>query len=232
MKFQPPTSLRARTFRRMLTTLIILVAILIAPAGSWRFWQAWLFVGLMAAFWTYFSLDLLKRSPELLERRLRREESDPEQKRFQKLFGPITILAFALAGLDYRFGWSQGWLGRVPFIVVLVAQALAVAGYYFVFWVMKTNAFASSTIQVESGQGVIQSGPYALVRHPMYLGMITMIVASPLALGSYVAVPVFALLVPVLIYRLVHEERTLREQLAGYLEYCERVSSRLVPGVW
>ncbi len=180
----------------------------------------------------YFFLDLLGRSPELLERRLRREEPNPEQKLFQRLFGPITIGAFILAGLDFRFGWSRAWFGRVPLAIVLLSQALAVAGYSFVFWVLKTNAFASSTIQVERGQKVIDSGPYALVRHPMYLGMIVMALASPLALGSYVALPVFALLVPVLVYRLIHEEQTLCRDLAGYAQYCERVPSRIIPYVW
>lgn len=217
----------------MLSTLLVLALMLFASAGSWRSWQAWLFMGLMGGFWTFFLFDLLKRTPQLLERRLRREEADPEQKRFQRMFGPIAVFAFALTGFDYRFGWSRDGLGTVPLAVVLIAQALAVAGYCFVFWVMRMNVrFAASTIQVGAGQRVIQSGPYALIRHPMYLGMITMALASPLALGSYLALPVFALLVPVLIYRLVHEERTLRRDLTGYAGYCERVRSRLLPYVW
>jgi len=228
----PASDLKTRALRRLVTTLVIFAAILFASAGSWRFWQGWLFVGLMAGFWTYFFVELLEYSPELLERRLRREEADPQQKIFQKIFGPITIAAFALTGLDFRFGWSRAWLGSVPVGVVLIAQGLTVVGYCFVFWVMKTNVFASTTIQVESGQSVIQSGPYALVRHPMYLGMMTMMLASALALGSYVTLPVFALLVPVFVYRLIHEERTLRRDLAGYAEYCERVRFRLVPYVW
>jgi protein-S-isoprenylcysteine O-methyltransferase Ste14 len=224
--------LKARALRRMFGTLVILAIILFASAGSWRFWQAWLFVALMAGFWTYFFVDLLERSPELLERRLRREETDPQQKIFQKIFGLVTIAAFALTGLDFRFGWSREWLGPVPVGLELLAQGLAVAGYCFVFRVMKTNAFASTTIQVESGQRVIQSGPYALVRHPMYLGMMTMLLASPLALGSYAALPIFAVFVPAFVYRLIHEERTLRRDLAGYEEYCERVRYRLLPYVW
>jgi protein-S-isoprenylcysteine O-methyltransferase Ste14 len=227
-----PSTLKRQAFRKMATTLLILVVILYATAGSWRFWQGWLFVGLMAGFWTYFVVDLLEYSPELLERRLRREETQPQQKVFQKVFGPIVIAAFFLPGLDFRFGWSRDWFGRVPVGLVLIAQALTVAGYCFVFWVMKTNAFASSTIHVESGQHVIHSGPYALVRHPMYLGMMTMALASAPALGSYVAIPAFALLVPILVYRLVYEERTLRRDLAGYAEYCEQVRSRVIPHVW
>lgn len=232
MQESPALSLKRRALRKIFTTLVALVFILVASAGSWRFWQGWLFVGLMGAHWTYFLLAILKRSPELLERRLRREEADPRQKVFHKLFGPIAVSAFVLAGLDYRFGWSRTRLGAVPVAVVVIAQGLAVAGYCFVFWVMRTNAFASSTIQVESGQPVIQSGPYALVRHPMYLGMIMMFLSTPLALASYVALPVFALLVPLLVYRLIHEERTLRCELAGYAEYCQRVQFRLVPYLW
>jgi protein-S-isoprenylcysteine O-methyltransferase Ste14 len=228
----PASTLKTRALRRMVTTLVVLVATLFTSGGSWRFWQAWLFVGLMAGFWTYFIADLVEHSPELVERRLRREEADPRQKLFQRVFGPITIAAFALTGLDFRFEWSRKWAGPVPFGLVLIAQALAVVGYCFVFWVMKTNAYASSTIQVESGQRVIQSGPYALVRHPMYLGMITMALASPFALASFIALPLFALLVPVLLYRLIHEERTLRRDLAGYAEYSDRVPYRLVPHVW
>jgi protein-S-isoprenylcysteine O-methyltransferase Ste14 len=232
MQAAPAASLKARALRRLVTTLAVLAFLLFASAGSWRFWQAWLFLGLMAGLWSYFLINLLERSPQLLERRLRHEEVDAAQKMFQRIFLPVTLSAFAWTGLDFRFGWSRHWPGPVPLAVVLAAQALAVAGYWFVFWVMKTNAFASSTIQVEAGQSVIQSGPYALVRHPMYLGMITMSLASPLALGSYMALPVFALLVPVFIYRLVHEERTLRRELEGYGEYCAHVTHRLIPHLW
>jgi protein-S-isoprenylcysteine O-methyltransferase Ste14 len=232
MQEHPATSLKHRALRKMVTTLAVLIAILFSSAGSWRFWQGWLFVGFMAAFWTYFFLDLIKHSPELMERRLRREETNREQKLFQRLFGPTCISGLLLAGFDFRFGWSRTWFGAVPVTVVLIAQGLAVIGYCFVFWVLKTNAFASSTIQVERDQCVIDSGPYALVRHPMYLGMITMALASPLALGSYIALPIFALLVPVLVYRLIHEERTLRRDLTGYSEYCMRCRYRLVPYFW
>ena len=97
---------------------------------------------------------------------------------------------------------------------------------------MKTNGFAGSTIRVEAEQKVIHGGPYALVRHPMYFGMAVTALGAPLALGSYVAMPMFALLVPVLVYRLIHEEKTLRRDLPGYAEYCERTWFRLVPWVW
>jgi protein-S-isoprenylcysteine O-methyltransferase Ste14 len=115
---------------------------------------------------------------------------------------------------------------------VLAGQVIVVAGYWLVFWTMKVNSFASSIIQVEAQQTVIDRGPYAWVRHPMYLGMALSALALPLALGSYIALPLFALLPLLLGYRLVHEERTLCRDLAGYAEYCQRARYRLLPWVW
>lgn len=225
-------SLKARAVRRLGTTLVVLAAMLLATAGSLRFWEGWVFLAMMTGFWIFFFVELLKHDPQLLERRLQSKETHPEQKLFQRLMSPILCSGFILAGLDFRFGWSREWLGPVPTELVLAAQAVVVAGFWLVFWVMKTNSFAGSTIQVEAEQRVIHGGPYALVRHPMYLGMVMTALGAPLALGSYVALPVFALLVPMLIYRLIHEEKTLRRDLPGYAEYCERTGFRLIPWVW
>lgn len=225
-------SLKARAVRRLLTVLIFSGVLLLVPAGSLRFWPGWLLLSLTAAFWIFFLVHFLKHDPQLLERRLQDKEAEPEQGLFRKLFVAIMFSAFILAGFDFRFGWSPRWLGPVPLAVVAVAQVVVVAGYWIVFWVMKTNSFAGSAIQVEAEQTVIHSGPYAFVRHPMYSGMAVTMLAVPLALGSYAALPVFALTVPILIYRLIHEERTLRRELPGYAEYCERTRFRLVPGVW
>ena len=224
-------SLKVRAVRRLVFALIAYAAILFVP-GSLRFWQGWLFLGLMAVFWIFFFLNFLKHDPKLLERRLQGKESDPRQKIFQKLFILIGASAFILAGLDFRFGWSRTWLRPVPLALVVVAQMVVVLGYWMVFWVMKTNTFASSTIRVEMEQTVIDRGPYSMVRHPMYSGMAVTVLAAPLALGSYVAWPVFALLVPVLVYRLIHEEKTLLCDLPGYADYCERTRFRLVPWIW
>ena len=225
-------SLRGRALRQLCKSLAFFASTLFLPAWSLRFWQAWLFLVLTSGFWIFFFVDLLKHDPKLLERRLQAKELQAEQRLSQKLFSAVLCVAFILAGLDFHFGWSRKWLGSVPVAVVVAAQALVVAGYWLVFWVMKTNSFAGSTIQVEAEQTVIHGGPYALVRHPMYLGMALTALGAPLALGSYIAAPVFALFIPVLIYRLIHEERTLRRDLPGYAEYCERTEFRLVPWVW
>jgi protein-S-isoprenylcysteine O-methyltransferase Ste14 len=140
-------------------------------------------------------------------------------------------VAFIVAALDFRFGWTRA-KGGVPIWLVLAAQVLVVAGYWIVFWTMKTNSFAASIIRVEDGQSVIEVGPYAWVRHPMYFGMAVTVLSAPIALGSYVAIPVFALLVPLLIYRLIYEEKTLCQELRGYAEYCGRTRFRLIPRIW
>jgi len=181
-------SLKGRAQQRLTITLTVLSALLLS-AGSLRFWQGWLFLVLMSGFWTFFLIDLMKNDPQLLERRLENKETQPEQRLFQKLWMVISLASFTLAGLDFRFGWSRQRLGPVPVWLVVVGQMIALAGYWLVFWVMKTNSFAASTIQVESGQRVVRSGPYATVRHPMYSGMAVMALGTPLALGSYFALP-------------------------------------------
>jgi len=224
-------SLRARATRHLVKTFVALTGLLFVPAGTWRFWQGWLYIGLMSGFWTYFFVDLLKSDPQLLERRMQRRETEPQQKLLMRLVSLILFLAFMLAGVDFRFGWSRA-LGSVPVALVLAGQVIVVAGYWLVFWTMKVNSFASRIIQVEAQQTVIDRGPYAWVRHPMYLGMALSALALPLALGSYIALPLFALLPLLLGYRLVHEERTLCRDLAGYAEYCQRARYRLLPWVW
>jgi len=228
----PVTTVKQRGLRQLALSLAVVAALLFLPAGSLRYWQGWLFLILMTGFWTFFFINLLRHDPKLLERRLQSEESAPEQKMFQKLMLVILLPAFVLAGLDFRFGWSRSRLHRVPLWLVLVGQAMAVAAYWLVFSVMKTNSFAASTIRVEDGQRVIDRGLYAIVRHPMYFGMALMVLGTPLALGSYVALPVFALFIPLLIFRLTHEEKFLRHALPGYAEYCERIRFRLIPFLW
>jgi protein-S-isoprenylcysteine O-methyltransferase Ste14 len=225
-------TLQGRVIRRFGIATVVSAALLFLPAGSLRYWQGWVFLGLTWGFLIPAVLYITKRDPQLMERRMRMKEKEPEQQVFKVVAGLIYFPAFLLPGLDFRFGWSRAWLGPVPVGVVLAAQAVTVAGYGLAFWVMRVNTFASRTIQVEPGQKVVASGPYAVVRHPMYAGMVLMMLTTPLALGSYVALPFFALMVPLIAYRLISEEKVLRRDLGGYAEYCERTRFRLVPGVW
>jgi protein-S-isoprenylcysteine O-methyltransferase Ste14 len=224
--------LKQRATLRFTLTLVFLAALLFVPAFSLRFWPGWIYLLSTAVLWIFFFLRLLRSDPELLARRLQSEEKDPGQKWLLRAFGLVFYSGFVLASLDFRRGWSRAWLCQVPTALVIAGQLGVVAGYWLVFWVMKTNRFAASVIQVEAEQRVIQTGPYALVRHPMYTGFALTILATPLALGSYITLPAFAMIIPVLIYRLIHEERMLRRDLGGYAEYCDRTPFRLIPGVW
>lgn len=224
-------SLRLRAVKQLAITIAAVASMIFLGAGSLRFWQAWLFLGLMAAFWIFFFYHLLRTDPALLERRMKNDEVEPHQRLFQKLFFLLLVAGFTVSGLDFRFGWSRS-VGSFPIELVYAGNLIAVLGYVFVFWVMKTNTFAGSTIEVETGQSVIRNGPYAIVRHPMYTGITITAIGIPLALRTYLALPIFTLSIPLLMYRLIYEERKLRRDLPGYLEYCEQTRSRLLPWVW
>src|ERR1700681_1119461 len=141
-------SVKQRGLRQVTLSLAVVAALLFLPAGSLRYWQGWLFLSLMAGFWIFFFIDLLKHDPKLVERRLQSEESAPEQRLFQKLMLVILLPAFVLSGLDFRYGWSQSRLHGVPVWLVLAGQAMAVAAYWLVVFVMKNQRLAGSTIRV------------------------------------------------------------------------------------
>lgn len=225
-------SLRSKLILRFSLGLTIVPAMLFIPAGSLRFWQGWVFMTLVFIPVISSYLYFYKHDPQLIERRLQSKEKVSEQRFLIRLLKPVFFGAFLVPGLDYRFGWSRTSLGAVPLWLTLIAQVLILGALLLVFWVLKVNSFASRTIQVEAGQSVISSGPYSMVRHPMYSGSVVMWLSIPLALGSYVAWPAFALLIPLYVFRLLNEEKVLRQELSGYSEYCLRTRYRLVPFVW
>jgi len=170
---------------------------------------------------------LLLHDPALLERRMRLREREQMQKRVQQFGWLYLLVTFMLPGFDYRFGWSH-----VPTGVVLAAAAVMLLSYGLFVLVLRENSYASRVVEVAQGQKVIQSGPYAIVRHPMYVAVFGIYLASPLVLGSYWALIPAALIVPIIIMRILNEERMLREELPGYAEYTRKVRHRLLPGIW
>jgi len=225
-------SLKSKLILRFSLVLIIFAAMLFIPAGSLRFWQGWTFLALLFIPSISSYLYFYKHDPQLIERRLQSKENISEQKLLLRLAKPVFFAAFLLPGLDYRWGWSRTSLGVVPLWLMLLSQALVLGSLLLVAWVMKVNRFASRTIQVEAGQKVVSTGPYRMVRHPLYLGSVVMWLSTPLALGSYFALPGFALLIPFYVFRLLNEEKVLRQELPGYPEYCLSTRFRLVPFVW
>jgi len=201
--------------------------LLFLPAGSFRFWQAWVYIGILFLLGLLIFAYFYKRDPQVLERRSLLKEKVPEQRRIMGVIYITWLVALLLPGFDHRYGWS-----RLPLWLTVLSEVIVFSGYLTTFWVLKTNRFAARTIQVERGQEVISTGPYRVVRHPMYLGMCVMFLFTPLALGSYFALLPFALLILLIVLRLLNEESVLRRELPGYTEYCSQTRFRLVPFVW
>jgi len=225
-------TLGTRLFRHFFIGLLVVTALLFISAGSLSFWQGWAFLALAFIPISIASFYLYKRDPELIARRLQSKEKVSEQKLLIRFLKPLFFLVFLLPSLDYRFGWSRIHLRAVPLWLELLAQALFLCGFLIVFWTMNVNSFAARTIQVEPGQRVISTGPYAVVRHPMYSGSILMLLSTPLVLASFIGLFAFALLIPIYVFRLLNEEKVLRQELPGYTEYCQRTRYRLIPFVW
>ena len=207
--------------------MVVIPLMLILPAGTIAYWHAWvycavLFLPMMVAVAYFIRVD-----PELLERRLRAREKEKAQFVII-LFSSIFILAaFLLPGFDFRFGWS-----KVPLWLVILSDVMVLAGYIGFVEVLRFNSYAGRTVEVDKGQRVISTGPYALVRHPLYSTYSLIIIFTPLALGSYVALPFFLLAVPFLVLRILNEEQVLRRDLAGYVEYMKKTRYRLIPFMW
>jgi protein-S-isoprenylcysteine O-methyltransferase Ste14 len=222
-----PRSLTTRLILRTLIAVIFVAVFLFVPAGSFRYWQGWVFMAILFLPMPVTSVYFMKRDPQLIERRLRTEEQISEQKSIIRWARLVVFASLLLPGLDYRFGWS-----RVPLWLTILSQLVVFAGYLITLWVMKENSFASRTVQVEEGQRVISTGPYRLVRHPMYFGAVLMLLFMSPALGSWWALPGFLLVIPLIVLRLLNEEKMLCRDLPGYSDYCLRTRSRLLPLLW
>ena len=222
-----PRSLTTRLILRSLFAVILVAALLFIPAGSLRYWQGWAFMAILFLPMPITSVYFLKRDPQLVERRLRTREKVTEQQTIIRWAQLTFFGSLLIPGMDYRFGWS-----RVPLWLTILSQSFVLAGYLVTLWVMQENSFASRTVQIEEGQRVISTGPYRLVRHPMYFGAVLMLLFLSPALGSWWALPGFLLVIPLIVLRLLNEEKMLRRDLPGYSDYCLRTPSRLIPLLW
>jgi len=222
-----PRSLATRLTLRSLIAVIFVAALLFIPAGSFRYWQGWVFMAILFLPMPITSVYFLKRDPQLMERRLRTKEKISEQKTIIRWAQWVVFVSLVIPGLDYRFRWS-----RVPLWLTILSQLIVFAGYLITLWVMKENSFASRTVEIEEGQKVISTGPYRLVRHPMYFGAVLMLLFMSLALGSWWSLPGFLLAIPLIVLRLLNEEKMLCRDLPGYSDYCLRTRFRLFPLLW
>ena len=204
--------------------------LLFGTAGTLHYWQGWfyLIVFFLASLLT--TLDLMRRDPALLERRMRggpTAEKRPAQRIVMVGASAGFIALLVVPALDHRFGWST-----VPRSIVIAGNALVAIGFYFIFRVYRANTFTSATIEIAENQTVVSTGPYAIVRHPMYASALLYVIGTPFALGSYWGLVAVAGFLPFLIWRLFDEEQMLVGSLPGYVEYQGKVRHRLIPFIW
>jgi len=222
-------SLVIRTPRTALIAVSALAVLLLVPAGTLFYWQAWAFIVVFTVSTNAIGVYLLLNDPALLQRRL--QFGPAAERGAQKIISSLSIVGFlgvmVFCALDYRFGWSQ-----VPPVVSVLGNVLVALGLFIDLLVFRENTFGASNIRVEQGQTVVSTGPYAIMRHPMYAGVLVMAVGVPLALGSWWGLLLIGLLMSVLVWRILDEERVLKTELPGYTEYTQRVRYRLVPHVW
>ena len=207
---------------------VILVGFLIfIPAGTINYVNGWLFMGLFFIPMFIAGIIMMVKSPNLLRSRLNAKEKESEQREVVLLSGLMFLSGFIIAGLNYRFNLIQ-----MPNIVVVISSIIFIISYIIYAEVLRENIFLSRTIEVQKQQKIIDTGLYALVRHPMYTATIFMFLSIPLILGSVISFIIFLVYPFIIIKRLNNEEQVLEKELKGYKEYKKKVKYKLIPFIW
>lgn len=216
---------KLKAYRMPIIMMAVLGLILFLTAGSLRYWQAWIYWTAFSSLTIFLTEYFFIRSPDLLARRWQHKDQETVQKS-PGIFNLFPFFYF-VAGFDFRFHWSM-----VPVWMVVAANLMASLGYVLIIIVFRENSYTSGNITVEEEQQVIMTGPYAVIRHPMYTGMALMELFAPLALGSYWALIPALLFIPWVITRIGNEEELLLRELPGYGDYCVKTPYRLIPRIW
>ncbi len=207
--------------------LLLLGLFIFLPAGTLRFTGGWLFLGLLFVPMVFLGVFLFIKAPELLKKRLNNKEKESAQKGVTAFSALIFVAGFILAGLDFRFGWTN-----VPTWAVIVAAIVFLISYALYAEVMRENAYLSRTIEIQEDQKVIDTGLYGIVRHPMYAVTVFLFLSVPIILGSWISFAVFVFYPVLLVVRILNEEKVLEAGLDGYADYKKKVKYRLIPFVW
>ena len=217
----------AQAISKYLLGVILVGAILFLPAWSFAYWNAWLFMGILFVPMFIAGIIMLGKNPELLQKRLDAKEKEAEQKSVVALSGLMFLAAFIVAGLDWRFGWTN-----IPNWLVWVATGLFLLSYLLYSEVLRENTYLSRTIEVQEDQKIIDTGLYGIVRHPMYMATLVLFLSMPLVLGSLYSFLIMLVYIPIIAKRIRNEEKVLEEGLQGYKEYKQRVKYKVIPFIW
>ena len=213
---------------KKLEFFVLIVGLLIfVPAGTFNYWNAWLLMGLLFIPMFIAGIVMMFKDPELLRRRLNAKEKESEQKEVLLLSALMFILGFVLAGLNYRYEWTT-----LPNIITIVSSVIFVLAYIMYAEVLRENSYLSRTISVDNNQKLVDTGMYAVVRHPMYTVTIILFLMIPLILGSIISLIVFLIYPFIIVKRIKNEEIVLEKDLKGYKEYKKKVKYRLIPYIW
>ena len=207
--------------------VLIVGILLFIPAGTFEYWNGWLFMGILFIPMFIAGIVLMIKNPELLKKRLNAKESQTEQKQVVLVSGIMFIIGFIVSGLNYRYGWYI-----LPNIVVIIASIFFIIAYVLYAEVLKENTYLSRTIEVQENQKVISTGLYGIVRHPMYTSTMLLFLSMPLILGSIFSFVIFLLYPIIIAKRIKNEEMVLEKDLQGYSEYKEKVKYKMIPFIW
>lgn len=212
---------------KVFSGILLVAALLFIPAGSIKYYQAWIFMGILFIPMLAAGFIMTFKSPELLKKRLNNKEEQSEQKLVIALSGIMFLAAFIVAGLNFRFEWLV-----LPMWVTYAASAAFLIAYVLYAEVMRENEYLSRTVEVQENQKVVDTGLYGVVRHPMYMATVLLFLAMPLVLGSLISFVIMLFYIPIIVLRIKNEEKVLEEGLEGYTEYKKKVRFRLIPFIW
>ena len=216
-----------QTLTKFLLGFVIIWFLLFLPAGSISYWQGWLLMGILFIPMFLVGLFLLVKNPELLKKRLNTKEKEREQKKNVTISALLFVVAFVIAGLNWRFNWIL-----LPNVYVWSVSIIFILSYILYAEVIKENTYLSRVVEVQINQKVVDTGMYGIVRHPMYLATTILFLSMPLVLSSPLSFVIMLGYIPVIVKRIKNEEKILEQGLDGYSDYKKRVKYRMIPYVW
>jgi len=222
--------LKLNVMKRVILFIVILALLIFIPSWTFLYWQGWIYLLVISISLLSMTLYFLNHDRALMERRIKigpQAEKKKIQKVIQSFYIILLITLVLISVIDHRFV-----LSNVPNVLNIISNLLVLIGIYIIYSVFKENSFASATIEVDKEQKVISTGPYSIVRHPMYSGALLLFIFTPIALGSIFGLIPAVLLITILMFRTLDEEKSLNKELSGYLDYCKNIKFRLIPYIW